>query len=96
MEKVLLIDYETGETIDISYGDYSFSTDAGTFMDRFELVFDAGDDPNGIATIDHSSLNSEQPVYDLQGRKVANGLSSMFNVPSRKGIYIVNGKKVIK
>lgn len=96
MEKVLLIDYETGETIDISYGEYSFSTDAGTFMDRFELVFDAGDDPNGIATIDHSSLNSEQPVYDLQGRKVANGQSSMFNVPSRKGIYIVNGKKVIK
>ena len=35
-----------------------------------------------------------QSVYDLQGRKI-NAQSSMFNVQLPKGIYIVNGKKVL-
>ena len=35
-------------------------------------------------------------VYDLQGRKVADSLSSLTaNPSSRKGIYVVNGKKVV-
>lgn len=32
-------------------------------------------------------------VYDLSGRKVANGSSSLGTL--RKGVYIVGGKKVV-
>ena len=38
--------------------------------------------------------SSNGPVYDLQGRKV-NGQWSMVNGQLKKGLYIVNGKKVI-
>ena len=53
----------------------------------------------GDATsIDHSTLNidhSSDAVYDLSGRKVANGQSSMVNGQLKKGVYILNGKKVV-
>ena len=55
---------------------------------------------NGKWTMDNDE------VYDLSGRKVANGQWSMFrsaegrlqgkNVQLKKGIYVVNGKKVVK
>ena len=44
-----------------------------------------GDDTTGIENIEHSTLNIEH-YYDLQGRRVAQ---------PAKGLYIVNGKKVI-
>jgi hypothetical protein len=40
----------------------------------------------GIEAIEHSPLNIEHSVYDLQGRRVAQ---------PTKGLYIVNGKKVV-
>ena len=58
------------------------------------------DDVTAIAGAQTSSLNGQwsivnaQSVYDLQGRKI-NAQSSMFNVQLPKGIYIVNGKKVL-
>ena len=37
-----------------------------------------------------------ETVYDLQGRMVADNLSSLISHPSsKKGIYIINGKKVV-
>jgi hypothetical protein len=39
-----------------------------------------------IGNIDHSPFTIDHSVYDLQGRRVAN---------PTKGIYVVNGKKVI-
>ena len=51
------------------------------------MSFD-GETTTGIATLEKGQLNIEEgTVYDLSGRKV-NSLS--------KGIYVVNGKKVIK
>ena len=50
---------------------------------QFTMVFE---DATGIEDIDHSPLTIEHSVYDLQGRKVAN---------PGKGLYIVNGRKVI-
>ena len=44
-----------------------------------------GDDTTGIENIEHSTLNIEH-YFDLQGRRVAQ---------PAKGLYIVNGKKVI-
>ena len=47
----------------------------------------SGDDPTGIS--DTPLLNhQEEIIFDLQGRRVAK--------PARKGVYIVNGKKVIR
>ena len=47
----------------------------------------SGDDPTGISDI--PLLNhQEEIIFDLQGRRVA--------MPARKGVYIVNGKKVIR
>ena len=48
------------------------------------------DEATGIKSIDHSPLTIDHSVYDMQGRRVANGQSL------KKGLYIVNGKKVIK
>ncbi len=49
-------------------------------------------------SIEHSTLNiehSEESIYDLSGRKV-NGQWSTVNGQLPKGVYIVNGKKIIK
>ena len=49
----------------------------------------------GIGGIDSQSADSN--VYDLQGRHISgNGQSSMGNAALKKGVYIVNGKKVVK
>jgi hypothetical protein len=40
----------------------------------------------GIDFIQHSMFNIQR-IYDLQGRRVESG---------KKGIYIVNGKKVVR
>lgn len=45
-------------------------------------------DPTGIAVIEEGIQETEGIVYDLQGRKVS-------NLQSQKGIYIVNGKKIV-
>ena len=63
------------------------------------LFSEIDDEVTGIS--DASIKNNEERaehngVYDLQGRKVADNLSSILSHPSsQKGIYIVNGKKVI-
>lgn len=41
----------------------------------------------GIMTIDSNRLTTEYSVYDLQGRKIDGQL--------KKGVYIVNGKKIV-
>ena len=58
------------------------------------LTMAFGDGNQGETTalkpvFDHGTINQSNAIYDLQGRKL-NG------EPTQKGIYIVNGKKVIK
>ena len=45
-------------------------------------------DPDGIKAIEHSPLNIDHSVYDLSGCK-------MVEAKSPKGIYIIDGKKVL-
>ena len=59
----------------------------------------APDEPSGIKTIDngqHSTFNVQRSmfndVYDLQGRHVRHQAS---DIRLQKGLYIVNGRKVI-
>ena len=52
------------------------------------FVFE-GDETTGVKTIDNGQFSIDnEAVYDLQGRKVTK--------PVKGGLYIVNGKKVIK
>ena len=52
------------------------------------IVFD--DDPTGINAINGSlQRGGDKTVYDLQGRKIAGTPSS------KKGVYIVGGKKIV-
>ena len=61
---------------------------------RMSIVFE--DESTGISSMHNSQCIMHNEVYDLQGRRVE---SSIFNSQSsilKKGLYIVNGKKVIK
>lgn len=49
--------------------------------------------PTNINDIDEASLEGAS-VYDLGGRKVAEKAAALHHLP--KGIYVINGKKVIK
>ena len=57
------------------------SSNAAPYFDVFD------DMTTGIQVMDEGRWMKEEAVYDLQGRKVEN--------PSMKGVYIVNGKKMI-
>ncbi|MBO7067944.1 MAG: hypothetical protein J6W52_04620 [Bacteroidaceae bacterium] len=57
------------------------------------IRIDDGSDDDGIKSIDNGQLTIDNAIYDLQGRKIANGKPSNGKLP--KGIYIINGKKII-
>ena len=52
----------------------------------FRMDFGDGE-ATGIISIEHGTLNIDHSVYDLQGRRVSG--------TAQKGVYVVNGKKVI-
>ena len=47
-----------------------------------------GDESNGIAEVEKAIRAAEDKVYDLQGRRIGSSVQ-------KKGLYIVNGKKVM-
>ena len=53
----------------------------------------AFEDATGLRSIDNGEWIMDNSVYDLQGRKLAN--SKLSNGQMQKGVYVVNGKKVI-
>lgn len=57
----------------------------GVETSRLSIVFD-DNETTGIRLTENSELRTENVVYDLQGRRVMN---------AQKGLYIVNGKKVV-
>ena len=86
MDAVVYVkDFKTGTLHCLEDGAYSFSTDAGTFNDRFEILL-KGTAP-GTTAIDDVNDESVETIYDLQGRKVKE---------TGMGIYIINGEKVVK
>ena len=80
---VFLKDRETGALIDLSQDSYNFTTKAGTFTNRFEVLLEAT--VTGIQQV--GTANGEDvKVYDLSGRRAKeNG----------KGVYIINGEKTL-
>lgn len=51
------------------------------------LVFNFGDTETAIESVEGENENAKAVVYDLAGRRVQN---------AQKGVFIVNGKVVIK
>ena len=60
---------------------------------RFVTLTMNYDEATGISLTPAPSLKGEGSVYDLQGRQIVNGKLSNGQLP--KGVYIVNGKKVV-
>ena len=57
------------------------------------------DNPDGIAEVKNERVKNEKAagiIYDLSGRQVNNGQLKMDNGQLKPGIYIINGKKVLK
>jgi len=60
------------------------------------LTFSFGEETTGINSIDNGQLIMDNgAVYDLQGRKVSEASASSVNSVLPKGLYIINGKKVV-
>jgi hypothetical protein len=56
----------------------------------------SGFSTEGIADIDRSTQTNNHVVYDLQGRQLSNSQFSILNSQLSHGIYVVNGKKVVR
>lgn len=86
--EVYVKDFKTGTLHNLKDGAYSFGTDAGTFNDRFEILL-KGTAPGttGIDEVEGENGEVKTEIYDLQGRKMQD---------AGKGIYIINGEKVVK
>ena len=61
-----------------------FTVSSSANASLFNIVFD--DDASAIKSVNGEEFTVNGSVYDLQGRKVEN---------PKKGLYIVNGKKVV-
>ena len=69
-------------------------SNATNWMPDIDYINVVSTNPSGIVPIDNGQLtidNEADAVYDLQGRKIANG-----QMPKAKGLYINNGRKVLK
>lgn len=75
---------ENKQVILTSDNSYTFSVEAGTYASRFVLHF--VNEANGIEDV-RSNASDDAAVYSIEGVNMAN--------PTRKGIYIQNGKKIM-
>lgn len=75
---------------------FDFSANGGApAISSYELNFGEDDDENTTGIIEVNTNNTNltnkaEGVFDLQGRRIANGQK-----PTAKGLYIVNGKKIV-
>ena len=84
---IWLIDLETGKETDLCNGCYTFRAEAGTDETRFMLSLNESSISTGIEAQKSNTFGTSHTVYSLDGRQT--------KVPTQKGIYIVDGKKVI-
>ena len=86
---VLLIDNETGLCVNLAEESYTFNSEATEGMNGSRFVLQLGESATPTL-VDSLKTNNEKPaaVFDLTGRKV--------NGRMLRGIYIQNGRKVVK
>jgi hypothetical protein len=92
------LEYETT----YSYVAYVTTSEGETFYGE-EKMFTTGENPDGIEAIENGqwTIDNAKGVYDLSGRRMnvndnLNSKCKIQNSKLRKGIYIVNGKKLLK
>lgn len=106
MGNVILKDNETGSSVNISGQEYSFTSDAGTYENRFELYFtettgientaavqqamSVNVTENGISITGHANVEIFAASGAMVGKASVNGRHS-FALPS--GLYIVKGER---
>jgi hypothetical protein len=84
---VKLIDNELGTTTDLTAGSYTFQSEVTAEVNASRFLLMLGDgSQDAIQAVD--SDKSSDTWYDLSGRKVANRTAH--------GVYIQNGRKVLK
>ena len=86
---VLLIDNETGMCVNLAEESYTFNSEATEGMNGSRFVLQLGESATPTL-VDSLKTNNEKPaaVFDLTGRRV--------NGKMLRGIYIQNGRKVVK
>ena len=81
-----------------AYLSTSYNVAAGN-APELQIVFGDVTGISDATRLDNNERIHHNAVYDLQGRKIAKAEanSSLFTLPSslNKGLYIVNGKKVV-
>ena len=84
-KNIVLVDNETGMETDLGSSGYTFSGSKGTTESRFQLRVGSTvvTDVQSVAVVQQQT----EQAYNLQGQRVA---------APQKGLYIVNGKKVLK
>jgi hypothetical protein len=70
----------------------STSTNGAKALQSFDVLFDEGSETDGITMNEFENIDANAPVYDLQGRKLAN---SLLESSLGKGVYVINGVKII-
>ena len=88
---IFLYDGILNKTVNLAEQDYTFYSDATAGVDNTRFVMFLSAENNGTTGIDavgNESKMNDNDIYDLQGRKVED--------TSIKGIYIQNGKKIVK
>lgn len=70
----------------------STSTNGAKTLQSFDVLFDDGNETDGITVGEIENVDMNAPVYDLQGRKLAN---SLLDSSLGKGVYVINGVKII-
>ena len=73
---------------------FQFSENVVSSARQFVLDFGEGA-TTSIADNMSETTTTSHSVYDLQGRRMVNGQSSMVNGQLRKGLYIKDGRKVV-
>ena len=88
------MEFKLEETSDLRIGLRNFTPTVFDWacVDNFSLIY-LTDNATGINEMNNGQPAMYNGVYDLQGRQILNG--PMSNVQLRKGIYIINGKKVV-
>lgn len=83
---------ETEEILQATETEEFRSDVLGTMQQPYELHIG---EMTGVSDRDHSMMNGVHAVYDLQGRRISDKLSSI-NAQLKKGVYIVTDEKKTK
>ena len=100
--EVVLIDRFTGKEIDILASDYTFTTEAGTFTDRFSIRMKAGvvDEIDNVSNaavkvvsakgaINVYNASSPVQIYNAAGALVASQSGEAVTVEVTPGVYVI-------